>query len=112
MPGGASVDCNRLDDGAPSISASGIRNTVRFFQRNTPHNSRVTTMKSFTLIALLLVTSVIVTGCPQSESPTNTGTEKPCGTFDGKQLYKNGSSCYYYQGSEKVTVSSTACGCD
>jgi hypothetical protein len=61
-------------------------------------------MKQLTIILLLVVTTLCVAGCA---SDTSTGyvppaTEKPCGTFDGYQLYKDGSSCYYYEDAAKT----------
>jgi hypothetical protein len=56
-------------------------------------------MKHFIGIILLIVATLSVTGCSEGSSTTYQppATEKPCGMFDGKQLYKDGSSCYYYE---------------
>ena len=56
-------------------------------------------MKHFIYTTLLIVATLGVAGC-SGESPSDydpPATEKPCGTFDGMQLYKDGSSCYYYE---------------
>jgi hypothetical protein len=61
-------------------------------------------MKQFIYVTLLIVATLSVTGCSgdsstEYEPPV---TEKPCGTFDGMQLYKDGSSCYYYEDTAKT----------
>jgi hypothetical protein len=55
-------------------------------------------MKKLTIILLLVIATLTMTSCGESTtSNAPPATEKPCGTFDGYQLYKDGGSCYYYE---------------
>lgn len=60
-------------------------------------------MKQLTITLLLVVATLTITSCADSTTSNDPpATEKPCGTFDGKQLYRDGSSCYYYEGTART----------